>query len=120
MSTATEGRAREYRVRKNMVSAGWVPIMRAAGSKGVADLFMGHALHGGALVQVGTGNKVIRCATKDCDHDGGTAAQCARDRFVTAAELCGALALLATATRAGIRYWWVTRDQPRHWAEWSL
>lgn len=89
-----------------MDDAGWTFVMRAAGSKGPADLLMAHPLHGAALVQVGTDNKTLGPA--------------ARDRFVTAAELCGALALLATATRAGIRYWWVTREQPRHWAEWSL
>lgn len=106
MSTATSGRAREYRVRDHMTDHGWQPIMRAAASKGAADLLMAHPLHGAALVQVGTANKSLGPAD--------------RERFVHAAELCGALALLATATRTGIRFWWVTRDQPRHWTEWLL
>lgn len=103
MSTATSGRAREYRVRDHMVNAGWVHIMRAAASKGAADLLMAHPDHGAALVQVGTDNK--RLGPSD------------RLRFVTAAALCHALPLLASATRAGIRYWRVTLDKPATWTE---
>ena len=54
MSTATNGRAREHRVRDLLTARGWTPIMRAAGSKGAGDLLMAHPVHGGALVQVGT------------------------------------------------------------------
>ncbi|MGZ4518906.1 MAG: hypothetical protein ACXVXP_00235 [Mycobacteriaceae bacterium] len=103
MSTATSGRAREYRVRDHMALAGWVPIMRAAASKGAADLLMAHPERGAALIQVGTDNK--RLGPSD------------RLRFVTAAALCGALPLLASASRAGIRYWHVTLDKPASWAE---
>lgn len=105
MSTATTGRAREYRVRDAMVELGWTQIMRAAASKGAADLFLGHPIHGGALIQVGTANKSLGPAD--------------RERFVTAADLTGALPILATATRAGITYWHVTRDVPSTWTEWS-
>lgn len=103
MSTATSGRAREYRVRDAMRDAGWVFVMRAAGSKGCADLLMAHPDHGAALVQVGTASK--RIGPED------------RTRFVAAASLCGALPLLASATRAGIRYWHVTPDVPSTWTE---
>src|SRR5690349_18824433 len=82
MSTATAGRAREHRTRDRLAEAGWTPIMRAAASKGAADLLMGHPIHGGALIQVGTESKQLGPAD--------------RDRFVTAAELVCALPLLAT------------------------
>lgn len=119
MSTATSGRAREHRTRDRLAESGWVPIMRAAASKGAGDLLLGHREHGGALVQVGTENKAFRCGFKDCDHDGRTAALCARDRFVTAAELICALPLLATWSRTGVRYWLVNRDVPSKWQEWT-
>ena len=35
-----------------LAESGWQPIMRAAASKGAADLLMGHPVHGGALIQV--------------------------------------------------------------------
>lgn len=105
MSTATSGRAREYRVRNHLADHGWEPIMRAAASRGPADLLLAHPTHGPALIQVGTANKSL--GPDD------------RERFVHAAELCAALPILATATRSGITYWWVTRDTPRYWSEWS-
>ena len=79
--------------------------MRAAASKGPADLLMGHPEHGGALIQVGTASKSLGPAD--------------RDRFVTAAELIGALALLATWARDGVTYWHVTRDKPSTWQRWE-
>lgn len=105
MSTATSGRAREHRTRDRLAESGWVQIMRAAGSKGPADLLMGHPIHGGALIQVGTASKALGPAD--------------RERFVTAAELICALPLLATWSRAGVRYCVVTRDTPGKWAEWT-
>lgn len=105
MSTATSGRAREHRTRDRLAETGWVPIMRAAASKGPADLLMGHPIHGGALVQVGTASKSLGPAD--------------RARFVTAAELIGALPLLATWTRTGVRYWHVTRDTASTWTEFT-
>jgi len=105
MSTATSGRAREHRTRDRLKTHGWVPVMRAAGSKGAGDLLMGHPDHGGALIQVGTQSKTLGPAD--------------RDRFVTAAELICALPLLATWSRTGVRYWLVNRDVPSTWTEWK-
>ena len=105
MSTATSGRAREHRTRDHLADAGWVPIMRAAASKGAGDLLMGHPVHGGALIQVGTESK--RLLPGD------------RERFVTASELVCALPILATWSRSGVRYWLVTRDKPSTWQEWT-
>ena len=105
MSTATSGRAREHRTRDRLAEFGWVQIMRAAASKGPADLLMGHPFWGGALIQVGTESKSLGPAD--------------RDRFVTAAELISALPLLATWSRSGVRYWTVTRDVPSTWEEWT-
>jgi hypothetical protein len=102
MSTATDGRRREYKVRDHLAELGWVPIMRAAASKGAADLLLAHPDHGPALVQVGSKSKALGPAD--------------RDRLCTAAELCGALALLAIVIpRAGITYWTVTRATPSKW-----
>lgn len=105
MSTATDGRAREHRTRDRLAESGWVPVMRAAGSKGAGDLLMGHEQHGAALIQVGTENKSLGPA--------------ARERLVSMAELIGALPLLATWGRKGVRYWLVSRDVPSKWTEWS-
>lgn len=109
MSTATSGRRREYRVRDHLVDNGYPFIMRAAASKGAADLLHGHPLTGAVLIQVGTASKQLGPAD--------------RDRFVTAAELTCAVPLLATVIeRAGkpteITYWFVTRDVPRTWERW--
>lgn len=107
MSTATDGRRREHKVRDDLARHGWLPIMRAAASKGPADLLLAHRDHGAALVQVGSRTKTLGPAD--------------RERFVTAAEMCGALALLAIVIpRQGIRYWHVTRGLPRTWAEWEV
>lgn len=106
MSTATTGRTREYRVRDHMATHGWVPIMRAAASKGAADLLLAHPEHGAALVQVGSKSKVLGPAD--------------RERLCTAAELCSALALLAIVIpRQPVAYWLVTRDIPSKWNRWT-
>ena len=105
MSTASNGAARERRTRDRLAETGWVHIMRAAASKGPGDLLMGHPEYGGALIQVGTASKSLGPAD--------------RDRFVTAAELIGALPLLATWTREGVTYWHVTRDVPSKWTRWE-
>lgn len=107
MSTATDGRRREYAVRDDMIDHGWTWVMRAAASKGCADLLMAHPVHGAALVQVGSKSKRLDPAD--------------RDRFLHAAELCSALPLLAVVIpRAGIRYWHVTRGTGRTWHEWQV
>lgn len=106
MSHATNGRAREHRVSKWMQDRGWTQDARAAASKGPADLWMSHQIHGGALIQVGTLNKRLG------PHD--------RERLVSAAERWGALPLLATSgpgipTRLHV----VTRDKPSTWTEFT-
>lgn len=105
MSTATSGRAREYRVRDHLIGEGWSAIMRAAASKGAADLLMAHPVRGAALVQVGTPTKSLGPAD--------------RLRFTAAAEMCGALCILATADRSGIRYHEVTIGLPATWEGWT-
>lgn len=106
MSTATSGRAREHKVRDDLAAAGYPAIMRAAASKGAADLLHGHHGIGAILVQVGTGNKTLGPAD--------------RERFCDAADLCHALPVLATVIpRAGITYWLVTRDVPSTWEKWK-
>lgn len=118
MSTATNGRAREYRVRDHMIRNGWACVMRASGSRGAADLAMLHPFVGLAWVQVGTRNKTLGCRDKGHSHEDNTAAWCARDRLVSVAEQTGALALLAVCS-PGIppRFWRVTRDTPSKWTE---
>lgn len=104
MSTATSGRAREYKVRDHLRDHGWLFVMRSAASKGVADLAMCHEDHGLALIQVGTANKTIGPNE--------------RYQFVGAANLCGAIPLLAIAPpRQPITYWWVTPEVPSKWQE---
>lgn len=108
MSTATNGRAREHRVSKWLIDRGWLQIMRAAGSKGCADLAMWHPFHGLAWVQVGTAKSK-------------TLSPLDRDRLVTIAEQTHALPLLITSgpgipTRAHV----VTRDTASKWQELSL
>lgn len=105
MSTASQGRAREHRVRDDMAASGWLPIMRSAGSKGAADLLLAHHDHGAALVQVGTANKRLGPAD--------------RGRLIHAAALCRALPVLAVATRSGIAYWRISAGPARTWQEWN-
>jgi len=106
MSAATDGRRREHRVRDDLITKGWEPIMRAAASKGPADLLMAHEWHGAALVQVGSRSKTLGPAD--------------RARFVRAAQMCGALPLLAIVTpRQPVAYWWVTLDPPGQWSRWE-
>lgn len=111
MNHAHAGRRREYVVRDLLEDAGYPAIMRAAASKGAADLLHGHPFVGAVLVQVGTASKALN--------------QEARDRFCEAADLCHALPILATVVatpgkRTEIRYWRVTRDVPSTWEEWEL
>lgn len=110
MSTATSGRAREHRVRDDLDGRGYPCVMRAAASKGAADLLHGNPIVGGVLVQVGTGNKRLN--------------QQGRDRFCEAADLCHALPVLAQVIaqrghRTEIRYWLVNRGEPKTWQEWT-
>ena len=110
MSTATQGRDREYKVRDDLHTHGYVPIMRAAASKGAGDLLHGHPTVGAVLVQVGTGNKTL--------------GPCDRERFCDAAFLINAVAVLATVIATPgkatvIRYWLVTKDVPSTWQEWK-
>lgn len=101
MSTATAGRAREYLVRDDLEAKGWERIMRAAASKGAADLLMGHETYGGALVQVGTRSKHLGPAE--------------RVRFLRAAHITGALPIEAVVHRGAITYRLVCDATPRHW-----
>lgn len=106
MNTARSGAAKEHVVKNAMVDAGWVHVMRAAASKGPADLLLGHPIHGAALVQVGSKSKTLGPAD--------------RARLLDAAGLIGALAVLAIVVpRAGITYWLVTADTPSKWTEWT-
>jgi hypothetical protein len=108
VSTATNGRAREHRISKLMVSHGWLQVMRAAGSKGPADLAMLHPFMGLAWVQVGTA-KSKYLAPLD------------RDRLCSIAEQTHALPLLATSG-PGIptRFYKVTRDTASTWTEFPI
>lgn len=108
MSTATSGRAREYKVRDDLIAKGYPFIMRAAASKGPGDLLHGHPFLGAVLVQVGTGNKTL--GPDD------------RNRFVGAAILTNAMPILASVIAqpgkpTRITYWHVTDDVPSTWKE---
>lgn len=108
MSTARVGRDREYRVRDELIARDWHPIMRAAASKGPADLLMVHPLRGGALIQVGSTSKTISPAE--------------RALFTRACDWAGLLCLLAVVPklrRDPIRYWQVTEAAPSHWTTWQ-
>lgn len=105
MSHATNGRAREHRLSAHLTARGWSQIMRAAASKGAADLLMAHPIHGAALVQVGT--EVSKRLGPDD-----------RERLVTAAELCSALPLVALCSPGRApRFLLATRDVPSRWDE---
>lgn len=106
MSTATQGRRKEYQVRDAMALAGWLPVMRAAASKGPGDLLMVHPDHGGALIQVGSRSKVITPAS--------------RELLVSVSEWAGLLPILAVVVpRVGITYWHVTRAPAGRWPAWK-
>lgn len=108
MSTATNGRAREHRVSKLMQDHGWLQIMRAAASKGPADLAMLHPFYGLAWVQVGT----AKSKTLSPDE---------RARLCSVAEQTNAMALLATSgPGVPTTFWQVTRAAASNWQEWSL
>ena len=102
MSTATQGRDREHRVRDHMAGTGWQLVARSAGSKGAADLVMVHPDHGLALIQVGTENKTLGPAD--------------RARLLDLAGLCTALPIVATcAPRRPITYWHVGNGPASTW-----
>lgn len=101
MSTATAGRTREYKVRDHLESLGWERVMRAAASKGAADLLMGHETYGAALIQVGTRSKHL--GPDD------------RARLLRASRITGALPIEAIAHRGNITYRLVCDATPRHW-----
>lgn len=106
MSTATQGRRGEYRVRDRLAADGWLLVARSAASKGAADLIMVHPDHGLALIQAGTPNKTLGPAD--------------RERLCNMADLCNALPLLAVVVpRKSIRFFQVTRDVPSKWEEWA-
>ena len=107
MSNASLGRNTEYRVRDHLITQGWKYIMHAAASKGSGDLLMGHAIHGGALVQVGRKSKTLGPAD--------------RNRLLDDCELIGAIPLLAIVIpRQPITYWVVSRDKPATWERWGV
>jgi Holliday junction resolvase-like predicted endonuclease len=106
MSTATDGRRREHKVRDAMVKQGWELIARSAGSKGPADLVMASETRGVALIQVGTGSKQLGPA--------------ARARLLRAAWLCSAEPVIAQVIpRRGIRYWHLGQGPASTWTEWT-
>lgn len=101
---ARSGAAKEHVVKNAMVDAGWVHVMRAAASKGPADLLLGHPIHGGALVQVGSKSKSLGPAD--------------RARLLEAAELIGALPIIAVVVpRKPIRYHVVALGPASTWTE---
>ena len=103
MSAATNGRAREHRVRDALIAHGWTQVMRAAGSKGAGDLLMGRSGNRPLLVQVGT------VASK---HIGPAA----RDRFLMAADLIGARPVVALTAPGKPTTWLeVTDKTAAHW-----
>lgn len=105
MSTASVGRAREYRVRDWLVSHGWELVCRASASKGPADLVMVSPTYGLAFVQVGSKSKALGPAD--------------RERLMRVADLANALPLVAIVTpRQPIRFFHATRDTASKWATW--
>lgn len=105
MSTATDGRRREHKVRDDMAARGWLLVARSAGSKGAADLVMVHETYGLALIQVGTHNKGLGPAD--------------RQRLCDIADLCSALPILARVVpRQGIEYMLVARTLTA-WERWT-
>lgn len=107
MSTASSGAQRERRIAAYMEDRGWLKVMRAASSKGAADLAMLHPFHGLAWVQVGTAKSK-------------TLGPADRDRLCSIAEQTHALALLATSgPGVPTRFWRVTRDTASTWQEFT-
>lgn len=106
MSTATSGRAREYRVRDDLINKGWTLVNRSAASKGAMDLILASEERGLIFVQAGTEK------SKSLGPDD-------RQRFVRIAYLASAVPVIATVGRSGIRYREVTLDQPTKWPDWD-
>lgn len=105
MSTASDGRRREHKVRDHMIEHGWQLVARSAGSKGAADLVMVHPWKGLALVQVGSHSKSL--------------GPDARERLCDMADLCFALPILARVLpRQPIEYHHVSTSLTG-WARWT-
>ncbi len=104
MSAASNGRAREHRVRDQLVAQGWVFILRSAGSKGAIDLLFGGRYPRMPLaVQVGTAASK-RLGPAD------------RARFLNAAEAINARPIVAlTAPGKATTYLEVTDGPPKTW-----
>ena len=106
MSSASSGRAREYRVRDHMIRSGWELVARSRGSRGTGDLIMVHPDHGLALVQVGT-HASKRLGPED------------RAKFLRMAGLCSALPVVALVRPGvGITYWEVWAGPFGEWTPW--
>lgn len=98
------GKAREYRVRDDLLAKGWVLVAQTGGSHGPADLVMVHPTHGLALIQVGALGKVIGPQ--------------ARLDLIRLADLCSALPICATGVpNVGYRYRLVTATPAQSWPE---
>lgn len=104
MSAAANGRAREHRVRDQLVAQGWVFVLRSAGSKGAIDLLFGTRKANMPLaVQVGTAASK-RLGPKE------------RDRFLNAAEAIRARPIVAlTAPGKPTQFFEVTDAPASKW-----
>lgn len=104
MSTATDGRRREHKVRHDLEHHGWT-VIRSAGSKGAADLVAAHPEVGVILVQVGSASKAL--------------GPDARDRLCDWADVFCALPILARVVpRQPIEYMHVSRELTG-WERWQ-
>lgn len=106
MSTATSGRAREYKVRDHLISMGWTFVNRSAASKGAMDLILASEERGLIFVQAGT-EKSKSLGPAD------------RERFVHISYLASAVPVIATVERGKFRYREVTLDKPAKWPDWD-
>ena len=105
MSTASVGRAREWKVRDHLIGQGWELVCRASASKGPADLVMVHDTYGLAFIQVGSKSKALGPAD--------------RERLLRVSDLAVALPLYAIVIpRQPIRFHVATRDTASTWATW--
>lgn len=105
MSTASVGRAREWKVRDHLIGQGWELVCRASASKGPADLVMVHDVYGLAFVQVGSKSKTLGPAD--------------RERLLRVSELAGALPLVAIVVpRQPIKFAVASRGTASTWAAW--
>ena len=93
-SSYAKGRAFEYRIKKLYESAGWF-VVRAAGSKGVADLV--------AIAPGGTPVHFIQCKAH------GTLPGQERERLITVARTYNATPILASRDSRGRASLYVVR-----------